>query len=104
MNSNTYLSDENYENDNSETSGNIFPKIVGLNVNGLRSKLSNGIFDAYASNFDVICLSETKVANSSDIDLSDTRLKDYHCYIKEKTIKNINMEEYMACACLLEIV
>ena len=66
----------NIQNDNSETSNvinninlcsinksdnNVITKIMGLNVCGFRSKINNGVFDEYAKNHDIICLSETKV-------------------------------------------
>ena len=63
-------------------------KIIGLNVCGLRSKVHNGIFDKYAKEYDILCLSETKLAKITDIDFSGTCLNDYHCYIKEKTINS----------------
>ena len=60
-------------------------KILGLNVCGLRSKLSNGYFDEYAKEFDILCLSETKMTNNSEIDFGPV-LNDYFCYTKEKKI------------------
>ena len=60
-------------------------KILGLNVCGLRSKLSNGYFDEYAKEFDILCLSETKMTNNSEIDFGSV-LNDYFCYTKEKKI------------------
>ena len=61
-------------------------KILGLNVCGLRSKLNNGYFDEYAKEFDILCLSETKVTNNLEIDLSSTSLSNYYCYTKEKIV------------------
>ena len=65
---------------------NEHTKILGLNVCGQRSKLSNAYFDEYAKYYDILCLSETKISNDTNIDLSDTLLNDYFCYTKEKTI------------------
>ena len=59
-------------------------KILGLNVCGLRSKVNNGIFDIYCKDYDILCLSETKLDNTNEIDFSGTHLENYHCYIKEK--------------------
>ena len=56
---------------------------MGLNVCGLKSKLGNVIFEEFAKDFDILCLSETKL---SHIDLSGTCLNDYHCFIKVKTV------------------
>ena len=76
---NTKISDKKqYQN-------NVITKILGLNVCGLKSKLNNGIFDDYAKNYDILCLSETKLGQINDIDFSGTTLEDYHCFIKEKT-------------------
>ena len=58
-------------------------QILGLNVCGLRSKLGNVLFGDYAKDFDILCLSETKV---SHIDLSHTCLNDYICFIKDKSV------------------
>ena len=38
-------------------------KIVGLNVCGLRTRLRNGIFEEFAKNYDILCLSETRMQN-----------------------------------------
>ena len=62
---------------------NSVTKILGLNVCGLRSKLNNGIFDVYAKDFDILCLSETKLDKAVDIDFSGTHLEDFHCYTKD---------------------
>ena len=60
-------------------------KIAGLNVCGLRSKLKNGIFELFAKNFDILCLSETKTQH---VDLSRTILLNYTCLVKEKSVSN----------------
>ena len=54
----------------------------------MRSKLNNGIFDEYVKNFDIICLSETKLSKSTDIDFAGTYLNDYQCFTKEKSINS----------------
>ena len=46
---------------NNKINNNVITKIMGLNICGFRSKINNGIFDEYAKNYDVLCLSETKV-------------------------------------------
>ena len=51
---------------------------------GLKSKLGNVIFEEFAKDFDILCLSETKL---SKIDLSLSCLNDYHSFIKEKSIR-----------------
>ena len=71
---------------NNKINNNVITKIMGLNICGFRSKINNGIFDEYAKNYDVLCLSETKVSKISDVDLKDSSLSDYHCYSKDKTI------------------
>ena len=58
-------------------------KIVGLNVCGLRSKLENGHFEVFAKDYDILCLSETYCDN---IDLSNTTLNGYSCFVKEKIV------------------
>ena len=61
-----------------------FVNILGLNCCGLRSKLKNGLFDDEVSNYDIICLSETKV---DYIDLTKTALEgEFSYFIKEKSI------------------
>ena len=67
---------------------NEITKILGLNVCGLRSKVNNGIFDIYAKDYDILCLSETKLDRIDDIDFSGTHLENYHCYIKEKKLSS----------------
>ena len=37
-------------------------KIIGLNVCGLRPKLRNGIFEEFAKQYDILCLSEIILA------------------------------------------
>ena len=64
---------------NNKINNNVITKILGLNVCGFRSKINNGLFDEYAKNYDILCLSETKVSKISDIDLKDSSLNDYHC-------------------------
>ena len=76
------------QEDGNSNSKDIATKILGLNVCGLRSKVNNGIFDEYAKQFAIICLSETKLAKNTDIDLTGTNLNDYLCITKEKTIKS----------------
>ena len=85
---NDKMCNNNTSNRKKQFNSNMITKIVAINVCGLRSKLNNGIFDEYAKNFDILCLSETKVGTILDIDLSDTSLNDYHCYIKEKSTDN----------------
>ena len=46
---------------NNNINNNVITKIMGLNICGFRSKINNGVFDEYAKNYDVLCLSETKV-------------------------------------------
>ena len=60
-------------------------KLIGLNVCGLRSKLRNGIFEEFAIQYDILCLSETNLHN---IDLSGTSLANYTCFIKEKSLNS----------------
>ena len=87
--------DDNDENDYNINGNNLYQsscivvvkndvKIVGLNVCGIKSKLRNGIFEEFAKQYDILCLSETKVGQ---IDLTGTSLSnDYTSFCKEKSI------------------
>ena len=70
--------------DKNISDNNRLTKILGLNVCGLRSKIHNGIFDDYAKDFSILCLSEIKLEKNTDIDFAGTNLEDFHCYVKEK--------------------
>ena len=52
------------------------------------SKNKDYIFDEYVKKIDIICLSETKLTNNTDIDFTGTYLNDYQCFTKEKTINS----------------
>ena len=58
--------------------------MVGLNVCGLRSKLKNSIFEVFVKDYDVICLSETKVDFDDYVNYS---IEGYSCIKKEILIK-----------------
>ena len=73
--------DTNHSNNVLNTKKKV--KIVGLNVCGLRLKLRNGHFKVFAKELDILCLSETYCNN---IDLSNTILNDYSCFVKEKSV------------------
>ena len=57
--------------------------IVGLNINGLASKVSLGILEKFLDNFDIACLSETKI---NDID--ENMLPNFHPYVLERKNKS----------------
>ena len=90
-NNGTYNNDDNVNTNLIDSQNNQIQdviervKILGLNVDGLRSKLRRGIFEQYARQFDILCLSETKMHH---IDLTGTTIHDYSCYIKEKSISS----------------
>ena len=49
-------------------------RILSLNVCGFISKMQNGVFDEYLSEFDVLCLQETKTSYAN---LDGTALHDF---------------------------
>ena len=52
-----------------------------MNVNGLYSKLDNGYFELFASEYDILCLSETK---TFIYDLSETELENHKIFIPKR--------------------
>ena len=60
-------------------------KILSLNVNGLSSKLDNGLLDIHLAGADIICLTETK---TDFPDLKDTVLANCKCYSMQKLSRN----------------
>ena len=55
-------------------------KFCTLNVCGLHSKLENGYFDLFCSQYDILCFSETKACN---FNFSQTLLHDYTVFSAE---------------------
>jgi hypothetical protein len=51
-------------------------QIVGLNVNGLVSKVEHGVLEVYLNNFDIACLTETKIDH-----IEDDFLPNFHSFI-----------------------
>ena len=51
-------------------------QIVGLNVNGLVSKVEHGVLEVYLNNFDIACLTETKIDH-----IEDDFLPNFHPFI-----------------------
>ena len=58
-------------------------RCVGLNVNGFLGKCENGILSTYLSQFDIICLSETKIQTMPP-NFSKSELGDYTPVIKPR--------------------
>ena len=59
-------------------------KMLALNVNGFISRCENGVLDAYLSNFEIICLSETKI-NQLPPNISKSLIGEYKYLHKQPT-------------------
>ena len=68
-----FIEDSNYNEDSNDGQLPVVT-ICSLIICGINSKLNNGYFDHFCSNFDILCLSETK---TNIYDLSDTALNDF---------------------------
>ena len=59
--------------------------MLSLNLQGLSSKLDNGLLDIHLAGADLICLTETK---TDFPDLKDTVLANCKCYSMQKLSRN----------------
>ena len=73
--------ESNQNNQLTDTISSI--QIVGLNVCGMRKRLRDGIFEEFARNYDILCLSETYLQH---VNMSETNLHNYYFLIKEKSL------------------
>ena len=70
--------------------------ICGINVCGLTSKLDNGYCDLFLSDFDILCISETKTFM---YDLSDTEISDFKVFTP-KGFENKIFGSHGLCICI----
>ena len=70
--------------------------LCSLNVCGLNSKLDNGYCDLFLSDYDILCLSETK---TYIYDLSETEISNYHVFTP-KGFENNLFGSHGLCICI----
>ena len=70
---------------------------LAINVCGIHSKLQNGYFDFYCSQFDVLCFSGTKTCN---YDFSDTLLQNYTTYTSGNDSREFFFADHGLCVLL----
>ena len=64
-----------------------------INVGGLKSKLKSNDFEDYISDYDIVCLSETKLNNLDTIEITNHKM-----YVNNFTSnKNIHGTALLAC-------